>query len=175
MPARHTLEVKAAGDDLETIPVVEGGPAPGLEPEQPSGDRWPVPVLVACAVVSTVALVTIAVMEWRQADAARQEACFNRAVNMAQLESPFGDPGEDQRRRVAACYGLDVDGSVPNVVGLRVGDARRRLQDAGFVPEINEGDRSRFDDVVSAQEPGPGVEVPPGSVVGLRTRSPRRS
>ena len=59
--------------------------------------------------------------------------------------------------------------AVPDVVGLRLHDAEQVLAAVGLDAGVADGDATGPGSVVIAQEPGPG-RVPPGAVVGLRTR-----
>lgn len=59
--------------------------------------------------------------------------------------------------------------SVPNVVGLELRDAQERLRRAGFRPALLADDASTGGLRVVAQEPGGGLLVRSGAIVGLRT------
>lgn len=164
------------GDDLETIDL-------GREPEgdaTSAGIGWRSVVLVVCAIVVAAGIVVIAVMEWRQARYAREQACVQRAYTMSEFDSTFPEPdssftGEDARIpqivRVAKCYGRSAGvARVPDVIGRQLPTARALLRQAGFVPTLSPGNSVRSDAVVTRQEPGSGSEAERGSTVELRTR-----
>jgi hypothetical protein len=60
---------------------------------------------------------------------------------------------------------------VPDVLGRTLARAERVLHSGGLRGAAIEGDPQGSSAVVVAQEPPAGVTVPPGSVVGLRTRT----
>lgn len=87
---------------------------------------------------------------------------------------------EDVQRRIEALEaGVEEDNvssiaiSVPNVVGLELRDAEELLRRAGFRPVLLAGDPSTGESRVVAQEPGGGLLVRSGAIVGLRGAPPQ--
>jgi PASTA domain len=61
---------------------------------------------------------------------------------------------------------------VPDVVGKSLAEGQRLMRRAGLHGSANERDPQAPGSVIFAQEPPPGMLVPPGSVVGFRTKRP---
>jgi hypothetical protein len=59
---------------------------------------------------------------------------------------------------------------VPNVVGKSLAEGRRLMKRAGLRGSAVDRDPQAPDSVIYGQEPPPGILVPPGSVVGFRTK-----
>jgi len=59
---------------------------------------------------------------------------------------------------------------VPDVVGKSLAEGRRLMKRAGLRGSAVDRDPQAPDSVIYGQEPPPGILVPPGSVVGFRTK-----
>lgn len=89
----------------------------------------------------------------------------------------WGHQGDDLAKTGGEVFRFPTEttqpGAVPNVLGLRLGEAIEVLERAGFPASAIEFDPQEPDALVVAQEPG-GLElVPAGSLVGLRTATAR--
>lgn len=63
-----------------------------------------------------------------------------------------------------------ADGTVPDVVGETVSQPRNILESHGYVAAFH--DSSNLTYQVCAQEPGAGLKIDPGAIIGMRTAAP---
>lgn len=86
--------------------------------------------------------------------------------------------GDDEVRLTSEGPPVTSDGPVgpearvPDLIGWTVGRARPAMSDAGLVLSVSPGDASVDGALILATEPGPGADVTPGAVVGVRTALP---
>lgn len=78
----------------------------------------------------------------------------------------------DQRTTTTSVQSGALSVSVPPVVGKSVSEAATVLESAGLELSVSDGDAAFTNAVVAAAEPGEAVEVPRGSVIGVRTALP---
>lgn len=163
---------------------------PIVEPAtpEPAGSRGLDDVLLVVRTVLlgvlAIALVVIAIQLSRSARADEQRRCLERADVVARTPRSGGSPnGMLQRHRdeMLRCVGLNPapmgadeavphQAVVPDVTGKALGEAEQILGAWGFQASPHLGDPQGPDAIVAAQEPGAGLIVPRGAVVGLRTR-----
>lgn len=146
-------------------------PEPDLEPLPVEGDAVRpdrrVPPRVPWRAAVAALAVTAAGLGGHQLGRASAEESLERQV-------------DDVRRRLEALEAVVGDDrvsslsiSVPSVVGLELRDAQELLRRAGFRPALLAGDPSAGETRVVAQEPGGGLIVRTGAIIGLRT-APRQ-
>lgn len=118
--------------------------------------------------MSIVALLLLVVggLLWRMSSTATEAGDLRAEVRS--LEQRLGAV----EARLADMDEVVRPATVPDVVGLRLDEAERRLVSAGLTPSVTEGDPSQPDARVIAQEPPDGMAVGAGATVGLRTRTP---